>query len=406
MNHMHKVGCVGVLLGVVLLQSHGLAQPTFWTKISSPGLYQLRKIVPGADGFLFAVSRAGIFRSTDHGNSWDTLRAGMLSDLAVGPQGWIYTTGIPGVSFSTDNGTTWDLIGPQGINIFITSTGTILASTGSPILEQTLLDRSTDGGSNWNTVTSIMFGGFGTFAVTRSHDILVGNGWFGLLRSTNDGATWISTLDTVTSGAGLVVDSSGTIFRTTRFGVMQSTDDGYQWTPTGHTPGNVFALQINTFGYVFVAGDSGVYRTTDHGVTWTAINSGLDQLYTEYLATDSSGYLFTVTTGGLYRSVHSTTDVRREASSLPSGPLLFQNYPNPFNPSTKIGYRVQGTGDRVVTLKVYDILGREVATLVNERKAPGSYEVTFDGSRVASGVYFYRLETSNFVQTRKLVLVR
>lgn len=83
---------------------------------------------------------------------------------------------------------------------------------------------------------------------------------------------------------------------------------------------------------------------------------------------------------------------------------LFQNYPNPFNPSTEIGYGVPGT--EYVTLKVYDLLGREVATLVNERKAPGSYSVSFDASGLASGVYFYRLEAGNFMQTKKLIVLR
>jgi len=83
---------------------------------------------------------------------------------------------------------------------------------------------------------------------------------------------------------------------------------------------------------------------------------------------------------------------------------LEQNYPNPFNPSTEIGYAVQSTGD--VTLKVYDILGREVAVLLNERKPAGKYSLQFDASGLASGVYFYRLAAGTFVQTRKMVVLK
>jgi aminopeptidase N len=90
------------------------------------------------------------------------------------------------------------------------------------------------------------------------------------------------------------------------------------------------------------------------------------------------------------------------ALNAPTDFALLQNYPNPFNPATGIGFRVSGFG--MVTLKVYDLLGREVAVLVNERKAPGSYTVRFDASGLASGVYFYRLKAGEFVQTRKLVL--
>jgi hypothetical protein len=87
----------------------------------------------------------------------------------------------------------------------------------------------------------------------------------------------------------------------------------------------------------------------------------------------------------------------------PTGFSLEQNYPNPFNPSTGIGYRVSGFG--MVTLKVYDLLGREVATLVNERKEPGRYVVAWDASKFSSGIYLCTLKAGSFVQTRKLVLV-
>ena len=83
---------------------------------------------------------------------------------------------------------------------------------------------------------------------------------------------------------------------------------------------------------------------------------------------------------------------------------LSQNYPNPFNPTTSIEYQVSSS--EKVSLKVYDILGREIKTLVNEVKSPGSYEVTFNASQLASGVYFYRLTAGDFVQTKKMILLR
>ncbi len=83
---------------------------------------------------------------------------------------------------------------------------------------------------------------------------------------------------------------------------------------------------------------------------------------------------------------------------------LSPNYPNPFNPTTSIQYAV---GDRqFVSLKVYDVLGREVATLVNEEKKPGTYEVKFDGSDLSCGIYFYRIQAGSFVQTRKMILIK
>lgn len=81
-----------------------------------------------------------------------------------------------------------------------------------------------------------------------------------------------------------------------------------------------------------------------------------------------------------------------------------QNYPNSFNPATVVRYQLPVVSD--VKLVVYDLLGREVSVLVNERKAPGSYSVMFDAAGLASGVYFYRLTAGEFVQVRKLLMLR
>lgn len=89
---------------------------------------------------------------------------------------------------------------------------------------------------------------------------------------------------------------------------------------------------------------------------------------------------------------------------VPDKFALEQNYPNPFNPSTKFGMRIAEFG--LVTLKVYNLLGQEVATLVNEEMNPGNYEVTWDADGVTSGVYFYRLQAKEYVETKKLLLLR
>jgi len=100
-----------------------------------------------------------------------------------------------------------------------------------------------------------------------------------------------------------------------------------------------------------------------------------------------------------------------EHSVLPTAFGLEQNYPNPFNPRTTIGYTIareggQGTSASHVKLVVYDMLGREVAVLVDGMKDPGTYTVTFDGGSLASGMYFYRFQAGSFVETKKLVVLR
>jgi hypothetical protein len=113
--------------------------------------------------------------------------------------------------------------------------------------------------------------------------------------------------------------------------------------------------------------------------------------------------------GATWVFTRSGTPVREEAANVPSQFVLEQNYPNPFNPATKIQFSI---ADRQLTIvKVYDVLGREVATLVNEVKEPGTYTVEFSakggsGSNLASGVYFYRLQAGDFVQTKKLMILK
>jgi hypothetical protein len=94
----------------------------------------------------------------------------------------------------------------------------------------------------------------------------------------------------------------------------------------------------------------------------------------------------------------------KEINSLPINYSLSQNYPNPFNPVTKISYSIAKQG--LVTLKIYDIIGREIKTLVNEVKQAGYYTVDFNGSSLASGVYFYRIQSGDFISVKRMVLVK
>jgi hypothetical protein len=97
-------------------------------------------------------------------------------------------------------------------------------------------------------------------------------------------------------------------------------------------------------------------------------------------------------------------DVNENGDVLPNGFVLRQNYPNPFNPVTRISYSLPNREH--VSLKVYDMLGHEVATVVNEEQTAGTHEVTFNGINLASGVYYYRLLSGSYVDTKKFILVK
>jgi hypothetical protein len=108
-----------------------------------------------------------------------------------------------------------------------------------------------------------------------------------------------------------------------------------------------------------------------------------------------------------------TIGINKISEEVPTTFRLEQNYPNPFNPVTKIHFNIapllRGVNEArgvLTTLKVYDILGREIQTLVNEKLHPGTYEVTFDGRNFASGIYFYQLKSGDFIETKKMLMIK
>jgi hypothetical protein len=164
-------------------------------------------------------------------------------------------------------------------------------------------------------------------------------------------------------------------------------------------------LEVDLRGY-------NIYRSLDGMAHFAMLNTQpqRDTVWTDTLGTSwPRFYYITAIDSNANESAHSDTVSLNavsvgEYSSSPFTFRLEQNYPNPFNPSTEIGFQVTDHG--LVTMKVYDVLGREVATLVKEVKEPGVYTARWDATGVASGVYFYRLQAGTFAATRKLLLLR
>ena len=155
-----------------------------------------------------------------------------------------------------------------------------------------------------------------------------------------------------------------------------------------------------------------MFRSTNNGTSWTAVNSGLTNPFVNFLAVKlHDAYLFAGTVGGVWRRPLSemVTAIEDDFSQMPVGFKLEQNYPNPFNPSTTIRYHLPKTTE--VVLKIYNIFGQEVRTLVNERQAAGVNSVIWDGKdqsgkEVSSGIYFYGLQTGESILSRKMSFVR
>ena len=115
----------------------------------------------------------------------------------------------------------------------------------------------------------------------------------------------------------------------------------------------------------------------------------------------------------IFQLAGESVGINKIESTIPLEYMLYQNYPNPFNPATKIKFEIPSSENGkwkmkngLVTLVVYDALGKEVATLVNEKLQPGEYETSFDGSKLSSGIYFYKLSAGDYQETKRMVLIK
>lgn len=322
------------------------------------------------------------------------------------------------------------------------------------------IKKSTDGGLTWQ-----FYYAQSNARIFDIHFINNSTGWaageYGqILRTDNGGLTWqpqssstsqqLRDIDFIDENNGWAVGLNGAIVHTT--------NGGTNW--FAQSPGisnNLFGLSMfnNTIGWV--AGDQGIVLFTDNGgggitpveltsfvadyfdgavnLSWATAtelnNSGFNvERKTEDgewnkitfiqgngTTTETKYYSYSdilndnLSTKLLYRlkqvdfdgSVHYSNEIAIDIS-IPTKFTLKQNYPNPFNPITIINYQLSSKSS--VTLKVFDILGNEVETLVQEEKDAGYYQVSFDASSLSSGIYFYMLKADNFVQTRKMILLK
>ncbi|MBS1492103.1 MAG: T9SS type A sorting domain-containing protein [Bacteroidetes bacterium] len=192
-------------------------------------------------------------------------------------------------------------------------------------------------------------------------------------------------------------------------GIIISSDKGYSWSSVVFPYGNVNAIAVS--GNIVFAGTekNGIFISQNLGQTWRNINGNLGKRISvnKLFVSGNDLYAATYTSSVLKAPISTLVGISNTTNSdIPDEYTLSQNYPNPFNPATKINYQIRNTG--FVTLKIYDMNGSEVAELVNELKTAGSYSITFDAGKynLASGVYFYKLNTGEFEDTKRMVLIK
>jgi photosystem II stability/assembly factor-like uncharacterized protein len=325
-----------------------------------------------------------IFKTTDGGNSWlqQTIAFTLLNDAAK----YIHF-------FDELNGIA---IGERQGNYFEIFT-------------------TTNGGTNWSRVADA------NMPSLLSNEFLFGDDytasgnsiWFltsesRIFRSTNKGLNWdyINSPESFSGGDPNIEfsDEVNGILITNSNSLWKTTNSGNNWSSmfySGNFSPRLISFVSGTWGTYVLAAQGGSNYTPDNGNSYIPIDS--DAHYHIDFASALAGWTDGSTAGYIYKWVGTFVSVEDDNYAV-SEYKLDQNYPNPFNPSTVISYQLPVSSD--VTLKVYDILGNEIETLVNEEQSAGVYEIEFDASKLSSGIYFYQLKAGNYINTKKMILIK
>lgn len=366
-------------------------------------------------GYNDGIDSGGVSRSTNYGIDWTNVNTGLPSRkiMALTTSGNnLFTSEYDaGVYLSTDDGANWNITGitVEYIYGFATiGTNIFAASTENGVY------LSTNNGTSWNLINSGLTNVEIRAIYAKGSDLFVGTRGGGVFLSTNNGSSWAAVNAGLTMKYVYALTSIGSnLFAGTwSAGVFRSTNNGTNWTAANNgLPANqVFALITNGSNIFAATYGSGVYLSTNNGDNWSEVNNGLSSLSLRALAVCGSYLYAGGDISGVWRRPLSEmiTDVNDNENELPIDFILLQNYPNPFNPSTTISFQLPASSN--VTLKVYDILGNEVATLSDEYKPAGSYQVDFNTSSIkyqtSSGIYFYRLQAGDFIQSKKMILLK
>ncbi len=374
--------------------------------------------ITGYDGQRIASQLYGdsIFTSTDFGANWGFLSEIDTSDKLISIASIIYLNSNVllastrfegnGIYKSTDAGLSWNpkvnSSDTHNFSRIIFYNDTLFASSDIGLF------KSLDFGESWFRISqdSIFID---DFAVLSSNIILAVE-WNDAYKSIDGGIHWnklnIKSPHPYYKKISFSADSILYI-GTNGEGVYKSIDFGETWeinVPSTYLA--VDAISFNSSGHILIGGEiSGCNLSTNKGVDWINLNAGLPSTFINNIYFDYSNYAFLgLSNNGIYKSFAPVTSVKLDISKYPSSYVLFQNYPNPFNPSTILMYSLKT--DAKVLLKIFNSLGEEVRTLVNEINPAGNYEVEFNASQLPSGVYICTIQAGEFVSSKKMILLK
>jgi hypothetical protein len=357
---------------------------------------------------IFAGTDGGVYLSTNKGTSWTS--AGLSNN-------WIWSFAVSGTNIfaglagggiflSTNNGKKWTSLSDSMVGSILYVSA--LAVSGTNLFAGTVAGvyRSSDNGTNWTTANTGLNSNVYAFAVSGTNIFAGANDI--VYRSTNNGGTWIK------GGAMDPMVRSIAIYNTNLFagtngtGVFYSTNDSKNWVQvnSGLTNLNVYSLAISGTNIFAGLAENGVFLSTNNGTKWTSTGLTTNADANALAICDSNLFVGLWDGSGIWKRPLSeiVTSVDGISNNLPSKLILYQNYPNPFNPATTISFSLPFKS--FVSLKIFDITGREVATLLSEVLSAGNHTRRWNAEGLPSSVYLYRLQAGSFTGTKKLVLLR
>ena len=364
---------------------------------------------------MFAATLNGVYSTADIGNPWFSigLPSRLVFDVITSGQYILAATENtgPGVYRSSDHGTNWiETIGiaDHSVRAFTKNSSYVFACTwGSGVF------RSSDNGGTWQSVGLTNVGFRSIYAVGEKIFVGADKIYF----STNNGDNWDSRQLPYPAGDTWCFYYDNGILYAGDMGLYSSSDLGDTWQlkygVTFDIYGNAIDSKIfkDILSYqnslVASVAFNSILISYDGGNSWDSFSDGLITDWTFSALAIKDQYIWALRDfmgNAYYRPLTEVTAVENENLTSPNGYALYQNYPNPFNPSTVISYQL--LVNSYVSLKVYDILGKEVTTLVNEEKPAGEYIVEYNASEIPSGVYIYQLRAGNYVDTKKMLYLK
>ena len=363
-------------------------------------------------GYLFTITHwDGLQWSSNNGESWTRINFPGVNPYAIETiDDSIFIAGKGNIYVSNNYGNAWFIpadFGILGKNSLQYDSATQILYAGSESFANEIcgIYTSTDSGQNWELLSTLPMTATRKWVtalwVTRTNKIILANVIYAwpqsqysrFFKSSDNGQSWeiISEGNVVHQ---IVEDASSVLYATSSNGLMVSEDEGKTWT-TKSISGS-WCLATDYSGRIY----HDLTCSTDKGNTWFDLPiSGFNAWFNEDLAISHSNRIYAASTEGIFYGEADSIVVSVEKNEPIKTFNLCQNYPNPFNPTTSLQYAI---GSRqFVTLKVYDLLGREVATLVNEEKPAGEYEVEFNAANLSSGIYFYQLQAGEFISTKE-----